>query len=244
MCSLLILSCENAPQKEESTETNTETSSTIDESKIGRTNYAVIWKWTTDDVDLVSNNTVQISNELTSYWKQDIVENAYYNADSKIDKLEYFPNIVFFLKAQTEEEAKELLDTLTIVQQGIASYELKPVGMLWMDRKTDVINKKGMTKSFAAVWTTENKDKLTDNITKSQAGKIVELWNNGTIENVYFDVEGTNTTNQNADFVFFVNANSESDAEAVCKSLPVFTEGIATYKLHEAGVFWMGKYED
>ena len=65
----------------------------------------------------------------------------------------------------------------------------------------------------------------------------------GRLKDVYFDIEGTHHENAKTDFVFFVNADTLEDAEAVCNSLPFYTEGIATYEIYQAGVFWMGQYE-
>lgn len=238
--SLLIFSC-NDTKKEalEPTKSETVELSTSETSQIGRNNYAVVWKWTTTDVQLVIDNSASISEELTSLWKQDIVENTYYNSNSKVDKLSYFPNISFFLKAASYEDAEVILNKLTIVKKGIAVYNIYPVGNLWLDRKFKTIHENGLTKSFVTVWKT--KSKPTDKITKAQNDKILELWNNGKVENAYFDIEGTQSANNTTDFVFYANANTKEEAIAMCESLPFFKENIATYNIHEVGVFWMGK---
>ncbi len=241
--SLLIIGCGKDTKKtntEDSTKTQKTTS--VDNSKIGRTNYAVVWKWTTTDEQLVSDNLVKISEELSNLWKDDVVENVYYNSDAKVDKLSYFPNISFFIKAQDEQKARVTLNKLTIVKKGIATFTLYPVGNLWLDRKFKTIHEKGMTKSYVSIWTRTGKP--SDEMTKAQSDKVLALWNDGSIENVYFDIEGTQKANDKTDFVFYVNANTEEEAKAVCNSLPFSKENIATYKLHEVGVFWMGKYEN
>ena len=239
----MFLSCGDKSQKKETdNSTNTETSVSDDLSKIGRENYAVIWKWTTTDEQLVSDNSVTVSNELTSLWKKGIVENTYYNSDSKVDKLSYFPNISFSLKAESYESAEIILNNLTVVKKGIATYKIHPIGTLWLDRKHKTIDRNGMTKSFATVWTTTGKP--TDELTQEQNDKVLELWNTGKIENVYFDIEGTQKANSKTDFVFYANANTKEEAITICESLPFFKENIASYKIHEVGVFWMGKYEE
>lgn len=240
--SLLVLSC-GQKTKENNTPSSIKTEKTsYDESKIGRQNFAIIWNWTTTDVQLVSDNSVAISEELTKLWKEDIVENAYYNGDSKVDKLAHFPNISFFIKAKSFSDVESILNKLTVVKKGIASYQIFPVGHLWLDRKEEVINKNGVTKSYVTIWKTNNNP--TDELTKSQNDKVLELWNSGKIENVYFDIEGTQTSNNKTDFVFYVNTNSEEEANALCKSLPFFRENISTYEIHEVGVFWLGKYQN
>jgi hypothetical protein len=236
-----VLSCGQKTKENNNSTTETEQSN-LDQSKIGRQNFAVIWTWTTTDVQLVTDNSVVISKELTNLWKEGTVENAYYNNDSKIDKLAHFPNISFFIKAKSKSDAESILNRLTVVKKNIASYQLFEVGLLWLDRKHKTIHENGMTKSYAAIWKTENKP--TDELTKSQNDKVLELWKTGKIENVYFDIEGTQTANNKTDFVFYVNANSEEDAKELCESLPFFKENIATYKLHEVGVFWLGKYQN
>jgi len=240
--SLLIFSCNNT-KKEANTETNSETveSTSTQTSEIGKNNYAVVWNWTTTDEQLVSDNSVKISNELTSLWKKGIVENAYYNNDAKVDKLSYFPNISFSLKAESYKSAETILNNLTVVKKGIAAYKLFPIGTLWLDRKHKTIHENGMTKSFVTIWTTTGKP--TDELTQAQNDKMLELWKSGKVENVYFDIEGTQKANNKTDFVFYANANSEADAKAMCESLPFFKEKIATNKVYEVGVFWMGKYE-
>ena len=238
--SLLVFGC-NDTKKEAKTKTETVESTPTQTSEIGKNNYAVVWNWTTTDEQLVSDNSVTISNELTSLWKKGVVENTYYNSDSKVDKLSYFPNISFSLKANSYKSAEIILNNLTVVKKGIATYKLFPIGTLWLDRKHKTIHENGMTKSFVTVWTTTSKP--TDELTQAQNDKILEFWKSGKVENVYFDIEGTQKANTKTDFVFYANANSEADAKALCESLPFYKNNIATYKIYEVGVFWMAKYE-
>ena len=238
--SFLILSCGEQPQEEESTNPTEE--QTRDElSKVGRTNYAVIWKWTTEDTQLAGDNMQIISEEFAGLWHDDVIENAYYDESPPADKLENFPNIACFLKAHSIAEADSILGTLTIVQKQIASYTLYPVGHLWLDRKSEVINEKGITKSFAVVWTTDLGKQPSDETLKAQNDKILELWNAGTIENVYFDIEGVIKENDKTDFVFFVNTDSLEEAVDICNALPFAKENLASYQIFHAGMFWLGK---
>ena len=240
--SLFIFSCGNN-KKEANADTKSETveSTSTKTTNVVSKNYAVVWNWATKDEQLVTENSPTISKELTALWQKGIVENAYYNSDSKVDKLSYFPNISFSLKAESYKSAEIVLNNLTIVKKGIAVYKLYPIGTLWLDRKFKTIHKNGMTKSFVTVWNTNKKP--TDELTKAQNDKVLELWNAGKIENAYFDIEGTQIANSKTDFVFYANANTEAEAIALCESLPFFKENIATYKIREVGVFWMGKYE-
>ncbi|MGB0428525.1 MAG: hypothetical protein ACPGEC_06325, partial [Flavobacteriales bacterium] len=62
----------------------------------------------------------------------------------------------------------------------------------------------------------------------------------GTIENVYFDIEGTQKQNKKQDFVFFINSKSMQEARELCESLPFSKNKLASFELHEVGEFWMG----
>ncbi len=243
---VLMISCNNKQDKKTITTVEEKITNIpqVDNSKFGRSNYAVVWKWTTKDVQLVQDNLVTIASETNNLWKKDVITDAYYNPNAKVDKLEYFPNISFFLKAKSYEEAEVILNKLTIVKKGIAIYTIYPVGTKWLGRNDEKINNKGITNSYVAVWTKENKEKLTDDLTKLQADSILKLWNEGTIENVYFDIEGTQKLNNKTDFVFFVNVNTEEEARKICDQLPFVKEKIASYKMHEVGVFWLGEFEN
>ena len=183
---LLFISCSNNPkEKKQPQETNSENLEVSKSNeKFGRTNYAVVTKWATTDVNLVSEKSPIISKELNDLWEKDIVENAYYDSEATEDKFAHFPNIFFFLKAKSDDEAESILNNLTIVKEGIITYELNPVGLLWYGRDSEIINKKGITKSFAAVWNTNDKSKITDDLLLEQSKQINELWNNGELENV------------------------------------------------------------
>ena len=238
---LFLFSCANdTTTVEETTNISEGTVSESDNSKTGRSNYAVVWKWATSDASLVNEHLAMISNEFTEMYNGQDLENAYYDAKPEINKLENFPNVTFFLKSKTYEEAEAALNKLTIVQKGIATYTIHPVGTMWLGRKAEVANAKGTTKCYVAVWSTPNKEEITDELTKSQSDAVLALYNNGTIENVYFDLEATQNANEKQDFVFFVNANSENEAQMICDELPFTKANIASYKLHSVGVFWLG----
>ena len=128
--SLLILSCgQKTKSKSDSVTKNTEAE--IIEKNTAPQNFAVIWNWTTEDTALVSANSATISEELSNLWKKGFIENAYYNSNSKVDKLSYFPNISFFLKAESYKAAEAILNKLTVVKKGISIYKIFPVGDLW-----------------------------------------------------------------------------------------------------------------
>ncbi len=236
-----IISCGNEPQKKISSDnTSGKIEETNENVSIGNSNYAVVWKWATEDEEKVTNSMESIAKEMTKLWEDGKAENFYYNAQSQTDKFSYFPNIVFTLKAKNKEDAETELNRLKIVKKGIATYIIYPVGQLWLKRNNEALKKNGLTKSYVAVWNSQNKD-YSDEQVKSQNDKVMELWNKGKIENAYFDIEGTQLDNEVTDFVFFVNANSEEEAKEICNSLPFSKENIASYSIHEVGVFFLGQ---
>ena len=111
-----------------------------------------------------------------------------------------------------------------------------------LGRKSEVIEKNGLTKSFVAVWNTNKKPENSDVIIQNNL--VLDLWNKGKIENVYFDIQGTQEANNKTDFVFYINTETKEDAIALCESLPFFKKNIATYEIHEVGVFWLGNYKN
>lgn len=248
---LLVLGCGNETKKTKTDEVPKPTESTaIKSTEFGKTNYAVVWNWTTTDEKLVSDNSVQISTELRNLWKKGVIENAYYDSEAKADKLGHFPNISFFLRAQSEQEAETILDDLSIVKKGISKYKIHPVGTKWLGRNEEAIKKNGLTKSWVAVWATsvDHNSKLSKNEVKEnakeQSDAVISLWNHGLVENVYFDIMGIEQKNDITDFVLFVNAKTETEARDIMNSLPFYKKNIAQYQLFSTGVFWMGSSEE
>ena len=240
----IITSCKQNEAKKEEKKVNQieqKKSTTKENTKIGRKNFVVIWKWSTTDIQLVENNLMKISEEINSIWKDDIITDAYYNANSTIDKLAYFPNVSFVVKAKTIKEVEEELNKLALVKEQIASYSIYPVGTKWLGRDSDKINNKGITFSYAAVWINKNLDAASDDLIKSQSDVILKLWNEGKIENVYFDIEGTQKPNEVTDFVFFINANTIEEAKKLCNEMPFVKKDISSFKLYSVGVFWLGE---
>lgn len=249
---VLIFACNNQlKEKETSTETNQKTTTEKEDNKFGRNNYAIIWEWTTTDKKLVEDNYKTIIEELLNLWENDIIENTYFNPDAKINKFEYYPNISVFLKAKSINEAEKILNNLTLAKKGIAQYKIYPVGSKWLGRNTDKISEKGITKSYVAIWSTQKDiDQIKDaELIQEQAGKIMDLYEDGTIENVYWELSGEpdalkRRQNEIADFVFFVNASTQQDAKKICDNLPLTQQNFTKYKLLPVGVFWWGNYKD
>ncbi|USH02269.1 hypothetical protein K6Q96_15645 [Grimontia kaedaensis] len=102
-----------------------------EENKIGDT-FAVVWEYTTDDVDLIRKSLSTQSGELLKLWEQGTVENAYLAEEQDFENGTDILNIVFFIKANSKAGAEKILNEFTFVKKGIAKYELYPVGLLWL----------------------------------------------------------------------------------------------------------------
>lgn len=244
---LTLLAC-NTKSKETKTEVSTTSESNKEDSNFGRKNFAVVWKWTTTDVKKVEENIVKFSEEMNSLWKNGDIENVYYNANSKIDKLEYLPNNSFFIKAKTKAKAIAMLNELVLVKEGLITPVIYPVGTKWLGRNEEAIHKKGLTKSFVVVWNRLREiDQTKDHsIIIDQSNELLRLYENGDIENVYWDLEkaGNPSVNKDVtDFVYFVNANSEDEVKKLCDNLPFTKANMVSYNIHPVGVFWLGEYK-
>ncbi len=239
---LFLTNCKNQGEKQATElKDRTETFGEKQQTRKITQNYAVVFNWATKDENLVIENSMIQSDQLRKLWEDGTVENVYYDAEAKHDKFSYFPNITFTLKATDEIEAKTILDGLVVVEKGIATYTTYPVGALWLKRNEEAIKERGGTSSFVAVWNTDYKPERTMVIGQNE--KLMELWNSGQIENVYFDIKGTQKENDKTDFVFFVNANTEEEAKAIIAPLPFVRNAVASYKLYPVGIFWMGTKE-
>ncbi|MDE5424154.1 hypothetical protein L3073_18220 [Ancylomarina sp. DW003] len=235
---LLLFSCNN-PTKQKMKEKD---NANEEQTTLKKNNYAVVWDWITADKELVVKNATIFNKELLDLWKNEDIENVYFDTEAKVENDMQFPSISFFVKAQDEKEAKKILDDLSIVKKKIASYKLHPVGMLWLEKKQDSSLKNVSQKSYVTIWRTKRKN-ITTEITKAQNDSVLALWNSRVIENIYFNAEGISHENEKSDFVFYVKADNIDAAKAICENLPFFKQNIADYKIFQAGVFWLGKYD-
>lgn len=241
----ILPGCDNQSAKNNKSEETKQSQSTETETQqIVLNNFAVVWNWKFSNKQLLDEYLLIVSTEMEKLWKDDIIENVYFQSDAN-KASGYFPNISCFVKAQSIDEARAILNNLTLVKNSLADYNIYPVGTKWLGRETEVIKSKGLGKSFVAVWSElETISAANDgDIIMAQADSIMSLWKKGIIENVYFDNEGTNSTNDVTDFVFFVNADTEKEAKEICDNLPFSIEGKASYKIKEVGVFWLGKHQ-
>ena len=236
---LLIVSCNNT--NNQTTETTTENMPVTKE--IGRSNYAVIWDLTTSDRDLIADNSATFTDEIISLYENDYIENVYFNTEAATTMDSQYPTISFFVKANGIEKAREILDDLSILKKGIATYKLFPVGGLWLDKNEKASTVNANDKTFVTIWDATEVMAKTD-VLNDQTVSILNLWKSGKIENAYFDIEGIGSESEKTDFVFYVKAANVDEAKVICESLPIFKEKMATYKLHLVGSLWLGTKEN
>lgn len=99
-----------------------------------RNTYAVIWTIDTDDVELYNNTVVTQAQETLELWKKGVIENVYLDNKSPFgdEHKGDAGRVVFFIKAETVDEAKIVLDQMPLVENSVAKYTLYPVGVLWL----------------------------------------------------------------------------------------------------------------
>ena len=238
----ILLVCSSQPTESNTISDDNETApqDITAESNIGRNNYAVVWRWKTTDRQIIMDNFDAISDELQSLWKNDIIENVYLDSEAEFTKAEKFPSISFFIKAKNKKEAKKTLNKLTVVTKGIANFSIYPVGSKWLGRQADKAYEDLTAKCYVSVWEPIANFKEDGESIKSQFDAVLNLWNKGIIENVYFDIEGIQEKSNKTDFVFFIHADTEEEAKSVIDKLPFVKNKLTTYKLYSAGNFWLG----
>lgn len=95
--------------------------------------YVTVWtkqKEVKEGAEILKEN----SDAILKLWKDGVIENAYLDLEgtqTKTDKNEF----VFFINADSEEEAKVTLDKLPFVTSEIATYKMYPVGVFWIGEK-------------------------------------------------------------------------------------------------------------
>jgi hypothetical protein len=99
-----------------------------------RNTYAVIWTIDTEDSELFHSVISEHSAEVLQLWRDGIVENVYIDIDNKHDDVHKGDTgrVMFFIKADTDSEAKKILNETPLVKKKVAKYTLHPVGSLWL----------------------------------------------------------------------------------------------------------------
>lgn len=245
--SIMFLACSTDQVDTANTSHETENEMTVASTEATQTvemnNYAVVWKWTTNkNKSIIEGHANDFSNELLAMWKENSIENVYFDTKNTEDQFDKFPGISYFMRAKNESDAKNMLDKLTIVKLGVAENTLHPVGLKWLKREH--FNRVDGQAAYVVIWSSTEGIEFDEDVILEQNNYVLELYEKGIIENVYFDIDGIEKKNEASDFVFFINADSKEKAEDICNTLPFNKKGYATYELHSVGQFWLGTFEN
>ena len=99
-----------------------------------RNTYAVSWIIDTNNSELL-NDTINLQGaKLLELWTDGVVENVYLDTKKSHQVVHKgdVARVMFFLKAQTDKEAKKILDEMPLVKNKVAKYTLNSVGILWL----------------------------------------------------------------------------------------------------------------
>jgi hypothetical protein len=109
-------------------------SSAYAEDTDSRNTYAVVWTIDTDDNELFHSTIGDHSAKVLQLWRDGIVENVYIDSENKHGVLSKGDpaRVMFFIKSDTDLEAKKILNETPLVKKKIAKYTLYPVGSLWL----------------------------------------------------------------------------------------------------------------
>lgn len=101
-----------------------------------RGTFAVIWTIDTENVELFNSTIGLHSTKVLELWRDGVVENVYFDTDKKHDDLHKGDpaRVMFFIKATSDAEAKKILNELPLVKKNVATYNLLPVGSLWLTK--------------------------------------------------------------------------------------------------------------
>ena len=95
--------------------------------------FATVWFLTADEAS-VEKFTEKQSDMVLDLWNKGVIENAYFAAENAFENKTSTPGMVFFVNADTEEAAREICDGLVFTKEGIATYEMFPVGTFWLGK--------------------------------------------------------------------------------------------------------------
>ena len=99
--------------------------------------YAVVFDSISLESPVYKQHIQDQAAALVGLWEKGIVENIYLNheLDKPVNKRD--ASIVFFIDAKNKDEANEILKQLPFVKNDVLTYELHPVGVLWLKQIED-----------------------------------------------------------------------------------------------------------
>jgi hypothetical protein len=100
--------------------------------------------------------------------------------------------------------------------------------------------------TYAVVWTIDTEDsELFHSAISEHSAEVLQLWRDGTVENVYIDSENKHDDLRKGDparVMFFIKAKTDVDAKKILDELPLVKNKVAIYTLHPVGALWLTKY--
>ncbi len=236
---IAMVSCDNQGSKNQK-ESKTKANKTTKYEALN--NYAVVWDILTDDHNYVLTYLPEQAKEFNQLFADGVLENAYLNNYEyvQINESAALASVMFFVKAESVIAAQAIIDKMSFVRNKVATYNVYPVGGKWLDRKSAAdVDKKF---SFATVWFLSADEATVSKFAEKQSDMVLALWKEGVIENAYFSTENAfENKTLTPGMVFFVNADTEEEARAICDELVFSKEGVATYELFPVGTFWLRK---
>ena len=242
-----MISCQNSRGDKNRVNSTEQDKAMAETAFVPVKSFAVLWNWTEGNtIEGILPSIQQQAQVVVDLWEKGIIENAYMENESELNKNEKFANAFFIIKGKNEQEVRGILDKTPAYLAGITNYNLYPIGIKWLKRNKNAIQKaQESKKSFAVVWTQIEYNDKYEQYVGEQAIKILELWNEGVIENAYLDVEKVGKKDQqNPTLLFFINASTQEDAAKILDELPFVSEKIGKYSLYPVGSFWMSTPEE
>ena len=109
--------------------------------------------------------------------------------------------------------------------------------------ENSTLNSSPKMETFAVVWKgkTKEKKRILEHINE-QHEQTKKLWEDGVIENVYFDKDGTFTDGETFPSIsFFIKSKNIEDARNTLNQMAVMKYNIANYTLFPVGIKWLGR---
>jgi len=100
--------------------------------------------------------------------------------------------------------------------------------------------------TYAVVWSIDTDDaELFNNAIFAHSKEVLELWKNGTIENVYIDSKKTHEIVKKGDtarVMFFIKAKTDGEAKKILDEMPLVKKKVAIYTLYPVGTLWLKQF--
>ena len=103
-----------------------------------------------------------------------------------------------------------------------------------------------MRNTYAVVWTIDTNDsELFNDTINAQGTKLLELWTNGVVENVYLDTKKSHQIVRKGDIarvMFFLKAKTDEEATKILDGMPLVKKKVAKYSLNSVGILWLKQF--